>query len=377
MTALESKIVRTMCPMSCHPTLCGMLAEVREGRLVGVRGDEANPDSQGFLCVRGHASREVIGNPRRLLHPLVRAKRTEDAWCQASWEEVLDLITLRMQRAGREAVGLWSGHGLFSTNYGTRVGSHLLRRFANFSGCQWWNPTMICWGLGAFGIGLTGALETNTKEDMGEHAQLILLWGANLASQPNTARYLTAAKRRGAFLVTVEVRETEAAALSDEVLLLRPGTDAALALGLMHVIVAEGLYDADFVEHHTVGFEALAAHLRDYPVTWAARVTGLAPERITALARRYATTRPAMILLGGSSMHKGMNGWQGGRAVACLPALTGNLGSRAAGWVPGMAAPPTARRWRISPPWNAAPRERTSRTRCPGSPRPSWTGPCA
>lgn len=132
----------------------------------------------------------------------------------------------------------------------------------------------------------------------------------------------------------MDVRETEAAALSDEVLLLRPGTDAALALGLMHVIVTERLFDGDFVTRHTVGFEALAAHLRDYPVTWAARVTGLAPERITALARRYATTRPAMILLGGSSMHKGMNGWQGGRAVACLPALTGNLGVPGGGMGP-------------------------------------------
>ena len=334
MTARGPQVIRTMCPMNCHPTLCGMLVEVEDGRLVKVSGDRENPDSQGFLCVRGHASREVIGNPQRLLHPLVRARRTGDAWRQASWEEVLDLITLHMQRAGREAVGLWSGHGLFSTNYGTRVGSHLLRRFANFYGCQWWNPTMICWGLGAFGIGLTGALETNSKEDMGEHALLILLWGPNLASQPNTARYLTAAKRRGAFLVTVDVRETEAAALSDEVLLLRPGTDAALALGLMHVIVAERLFDGDFVTRHTVGFEALAAHLRDYPVTWAARVTGLAPKRITALARRYATTRPAMILLGGSSMHKGMNGWQGGRAVACLPALTGNLGVPGGGMGP-------------------------------------------
>ena len=143
MTASRRQVIRTMCPMNCHPTLCGMLVEVEDGQLVRVSGDRENPDSQGFLCVRGHASREVIGNPRRLLSPLVRAKRTEDAWRQASWEEVLDLITLHMQRAGREAVGLWSGHGLFSTNYGTRIGSHLLRRFANFYGCQWWNPTMI------------------------------------------------------------------------------------------------------------------------------------------------------------------------------------------------------------------------------------------
>ena len=319
-------VVRTMCPMNCHPTLCGMLVEVEDGRLLKVSGDSENPDSHGFLCIRGHASREIIGNARRLLRPLVRSHRAADAWREASWDEVLDLIAGRMQAAGREAVGIWFGHGLFANDYGTRIHAQLLRRFANFYGCQWWSPTMICWGLGAFGVGLTGALETNTKEDMGAHAALILLWGANLASQPNTGRHLAAAKRRGAHIVTIDVRETEAAAQSDEVLLLRPGTDAALALGMMHVIVAEGLYDREFVARRTVGFDRLAAHVREHTPEWAAAVTGIPVERIGALARRYATTRPAMILLGGSSMHKGANGWQGGRAVACLPALTGNLG---------------------------------------------------
>src|SRR5207302_11096255 len=128
-----------------------------------------------------------------------------------------------------------------------RLSSELLRRFANLYGCQWWSPTMICWGLGAFGLGLTGVLQANTKEDMGEHAALILLWGANLASQPNTGRHLTAAKRRGAHVVTIDVRETEAFAQSDETLLVRPGTDAALALAMLHVIVAEGLVDRAFV----------------------------------------------------------------------------------------------------------------------------------
>src|SRR5438094_9693668 len=98
---------------------------------------------------------------------------------------------------------------------------------------------MICWGLGAFGLGLTGLLEPNTKEDMGGHANLIVLWGANLASQPNTARHLAAARRRGAGVVTIDVRATEAAAQSDDTLLIRPGSDAALALAMMHVIVAE------------------------------------------------------------------------------------------------------------------------------------------
>jgi anaerobic selenocysteine-containing dehydrogenase len=320
--------------MNCHPTLCGMLVDIDNGRLVGVRGDKENPDSQGFLCVRGQASREIIDNPKRLLYPLIRHRRTDDAWQQTSWDEALDLIAMRMQAAGREAVGLWAGHGVFSTNYGTRINGHLLRRFSNFYGCQWWNPTMICWGLGAFGLGMTGVLETNTKEDMGQHSQCILLWGANLASQPNTARHVVAAKRRGAHVATIDVRQTEAAAQSDEVLLLRPGTDAVLALAMMHVIIEEGRYHREFVEQCTIGFEELAAHIRPYTPAWAAEVTGITAERIVALARRYATMSPAMIVLGGSSMHKGPNSWQASRAIACLPALTGNLGIAGGGFGP-------------------------------------------
>jgi anaerobic selenocysteine-containing dehydrogenase len=334
MAIRQQGTIRTMCPMNCHPTLCGMLVDVDHGRVVGVRGDAENPDSQGFLCIRGQAAREIIDNPQRLLYPLIRYRPSEDTWQRATWDEALDVIAARMHAAGREAVGIWAGHGVFSNNYGTRINAHLLRRFANLYGCQWWNPTMICWGLGAFGIGMTGVLETNTKEDMGQHAQFLLLWGANLASQPNTARHVVAAKRRGAYVVTVDVRQTEAAAQSDEVLLLRPGTDAALALALMHVMIEEGRYHREFVSYHTVGFEALADHVRTYSPAWAAEVTGIAAERIVTLARRYATTRPAMIVLGGSSMHKGTNSWHAGRAIACLPALTGNLGIPGGGFGP-------------------------------------------
>jgi anaerobic selenocysteine-containing dehydrogenase len=300
-----------------------MLAEVDDGKLLSVSGDPDNPDSRGFLCVRGQASREIIGNPLRLLHPLIRDGGDFRA---ASWDEALDLIATRMRAAGREAVGFWSGHGAFSNNYGTRINSHLMRRFANLWGCQWWHPTMICWGLGAVGAAISGPFETSTKEDLGEHSDLVLLWGANLASQPNTAPHLKAAKRRGAHVVTIDVRKSEAAAQSDEVFVIKPGTDAALALAMMHVIVGEGLHDAEFVARHTVGFDELRAHLRQFSPQWAQEITGIAPERIEALARRYAATKRAMILLGGSSMHKGANGWQGARAITCLPALTGALG---------------------------------------------------
>ena len=319
--------------MNCHPTLCGMLVDVEHGRVTGVRGDPDNPDSRGFLCIRGQASREILGNPRRLLHPQRRSPRS-GAWQRVSWDTALDLMAERMQRVGREAVGTWSGHGVFANNYGTRMHSHLLRRFANLYGCQWWSPAIICWALGAYGLGLTGLIETNTKEDMGAHAKLILLWGANLASQPNTARHLAAARRRGAHVVTIDVRETEAFAQSDETLVIRPGTDAALALAMLHVLIDEDRVDRTFVRAHTVGFEALAAHVAPHSPAWAAGITGIPAERIIALARRYAATRPAMIVLGGSSMHKGSNGWLAGRAISCLPALTGNVGIPGGGFGP-------------------------------------------
>jgi anaerobic selenocysteine-containing dehydrogenase len=320
--------------MNCHPTLCGMLVDLDEdGRVQGVRGDPDNPDSRGFLCVRGRAAREIVDNPQRLLYPMRRTSRG-GSWRRTSWDDALDTIADRARVVGPAAVGTWSGHGLFANDYGTRIGSELLRRFASFYGCQWWSPTMICWGLGAFGLGLTGVLRVHTKEDMGDHSALVVLWGANLASQPNTGRHLAAARRRGAYVIDIDVRRTEASAHADETILIRPGTDAALALGMMHVIVAERLHDPAFVAAHTVGFDALAAHLAKQDVDWAASVTGVAAARIGAIARRYATVRPAMILLGGSSMHKGAHGWQAARAVACLPALTGNLGIAGGGMGP-------------------------------------------
>ena len=333
MTQVASTIVRTMCPMNCHPTLCGMLAEVRDGKLAGVTGDPDNPDSQGFLCIRGQAAPEIFDNPARLTHPLMRDKRSDD-FRQASWDEALQRIVTGLQQAPPAATAIWPGHGSFTTNYGTRISAQLMARFANFHGSQFLSPTMICWGLGAFGLGLTGMLETNTKEDMGLHSELIILWAANLASQPNTARHLLAAKRRGAYVITIDVRHTEAAAKSDEVLLIRPGTDAALALAMLHVICAEQLHDAAFVARHAIGFEPLAQHVRQYSPAWAAEITGIAATSIVALARRYASTRPAMIVLGGSSMHKGGNGWQAGRAIACLPGLTGNVGIAGGGFGP-------------------------------------------
>jgi anaerobic selenocysteine-containing dehydrogenase len=310
--------------MNCHPTFCGMLVEVEDGQLKALGGDKDNPDSQGFLCVRGRATGEIFGNPKRLLYPQIRDDRSTDAWRRVSWDEALDFMAKRMRAAGPEAVGLWAGHGGFTA--GGALTIQLMQRFANMYGCQNWHPAMICWGLGGFGVGLSGALKVNTKEDMAENSNMIVLWGANLSSQPNTARHIVSARRRGAKVITIDVRRTEAAAQSDDVLLIRPGSDAALALATMHVIVTEKLYDPAFVGAHTTGFEELSSHVLQFTPAWAAAETGLEANQIASFARAYASTRPAMILLGGSSMHKSANSWHAARAISCLPALTGDFG---------------------------------------------------
>jgi anaerobic selenocysteine-containing dehydrogenase len=323
-TAANPKIVRTMCPMNCHPTFCGMMVEVDGGQLKTLSGDKDNPDSRGFLCVRGRSTSEIFGNTKRLLYPQIRDDRRTDNWRRVSWDEALDFMAKRMRMAGPESVGLWAGHGGFTAGSATTV--QLMQRFANMYGCQNWHPAMICWGLGGFGAGLSGALKVNTKEDMAENSNMIVLWGSNISSQPNTARHIVSARRRGAKVITVDVRRTEAAAQSDDVLLIRPGSDAALALAVMHVIVTEKLYDSAFVGVHTTGFEELSSHVLPFTPAWAAAETGLDEGRIASFARAYASTRPAMILLGGSSMHKNANGWHAARAISCLPALTGDFG---------------------------------------------------
>ncbi|MDA0240899.1 MAG: molybdopterin-dependent oxidoreductase, partial [Proteobacteria bacterium] len=334
MTDVKTKTIRTMCPMNCHPTQCGMLVEVEDGKLISVKGDPDNPDSQGFLCIRGQASKEIIGNPKRVVTPMMRDRRDDDAWREATWDEALDRIADKMESLRPDETGLWAGHGILSNGYGVYAAPQMVGRFANLYGCQTWTGAMICWGLGGFGAGLTGVLHTNTKMDMAANAEMILMWAANFASQPTTTRFIMQAKKRGAKLVVIDVRETEAMAQADQSFIIHPGTDSALALGLMHVIIKEGLHDADFIVDHTVGFDELSDEVGNYPPERVAEITGIDASRIVELARDYATTKPAMIHLGGSSILKGSNGWRATRAITCLPALTGNLGIPGGGFGP-------------------------------------------
>lgn len=316
--------ITTMCPMNCLPTQCGMTVEVEENRLVSLRGDQHNPDSRGFLCIRGQATQEIFENPRRLLQPLRRVgERGEDKWEPCSWDEAYALIVDAIKQTKAERVGLWRGHGTGTTG---PTGNTLVNRFGLVGGFQQWSSAIVCWAMGGYGLGLTGTLKTNTKEDMASHSRTILLWGATLASQPDLAPHLIAARKRGASVIHIDTRRTEASRHADEVFLLPPGSDAALALALAHVIVTEGLQAQEFIDRHTLGFTQFAAHLQQFTPEWASTITGIEPERIRGLARRYATQTPAVIVLGGSSMFKHQHGWEPARAISCLPALTGQLG---------------------------------------------------
>lgn len=316
--------------MNCHPTYCGMEVTVDGGRLISVAGDETNPDSRGFVCPRGRATAEIPHNPHRLLRSLRREQRGAGVWIPTDWDAALDQIAAAMQSAGRERVAIWLGHGAI-TNDANR---QLIMRFGHLYGCQAWNPAVLCWAQGAFGLSLTGVLEVNTKEDLGAHAEMLLLWGWNVASQPTSGPYVTAAKKRGARVVCIDVRRSEAARLADEAYIIRPGTDAALALAMAHVIVQEGLTDAGFIARHTLGYAEFARHLAPYSPAWAAQITGMPAEAIARLARLYATRKPGAICMGGSSMFKSKHGWLASRAIACLPALTGNLGIAGGGFGP-------------------------------------------
>ena len=223
-------------------------------------------------------------------------------------------------RARRSLAGARRGH---NRNDGKHSGQS---PWFILGGFQQWTPAIVCWAMGGYGLGLTGVLKTNTKQDMAAHSRTIVLWGSTLASQPDLAPHLVEARKHGAYVIHIDTRRTEASRHADEVLLVPPGSDAALALALVHVMVQEQLYDQAFIDNYTLGFAPFVTHVQQYSPEWASTITGIEPERIRALAQRYATQTPAMIVLGGSSMFKHQHGWEPGRAIYCLPALTGQLG---------------------------------------------------
>ncbi|MCM2256037.1 MAG: molybdopterin-dependent oxidoreductase [Vicinamibacteria bacterium] len=331
--ASRRTVVRGACHHDCADT-CAWRTTVDDGRVVAFEGDPDHPFTRGRLCARmsGYPD-DLVFSSHRLLYPQRRVgKKGEGRFERVSWDEALDDVARRLKAIvaehGPTAVLPYSYAGTegkiqgraLSDRFFVRLGASRLQRD-------------IC-GSAAHS-GLEAVLGTSTAmlpSDLA-HSRLILVWGANPAvSNEHGWDFALEAKRQGARIVVVDPLRSRTVQDADQHVQPIPGTDAALALGLMQVIVAEGLHDADYVAKHTLGFDALRARLADFAPARVAAITGLAVEEIVALARAYATTRPAALrLMIGMEHHA--NGSSLYRALAGLPALVGAWRLRGGGLV--------------------------------------------
>ena len=294
------------------------------GKATRLRGDPAHPVTRGFLCGKVARYLEREYSPNRLLYPMRRAgAKGEGRFVRVAWDEALDEIAARLKAIaaefGPEAILPYS----YAGTMGLLNGSGMDRRFFHRLGASRLDRT-ICSSAG--GAGLIDALgfRYGTEPEQFRHSKLIIAWGANvLGTNVHLWPFIVEARRNGARFYTIDPRRNRTGAAADKHFFINPGSDTALALGMMHVIVGERLYDADYIARHTTGFAELAQRVIEYPSERAAALTGIAQEEIVALAREYATTRPAAIRLN-YGVQRSERGAMAVRTIALLPALTGS-----------------------------------------------------
>jgi anaerobic selenocysteine-containing dehydrogenase len=314
-------LVRAACPHDC-PDTCGMLVTVEDGVAVRIQGDPSMPFTQGTLCTKVAHYLERTYAPERLLHPLKRSgPKGSGRFERVSWDAALDEIAARLKALAAE-----NPETILPLSYAGTMGmvqySSMDRRFFHRLGASILDRT-LCSSAGKAGIKATLGGSVGMDPERFDEAELILLWGANpVVSNLHLWSRVQDAKRRGARVVAIDPYRSLSAEKCTQHVALLPGTDGALALAMMHVLIGEGLLDRDYIARHTLGFEALAGRVKQYTPQWAAGVCGLDAQTIVELARAYGTTRPAAIRLNyGMQRHAG--GGIAARTIACLPALTG------------------------------------------------------
>jgi anaerobic selenocysteine-containing dehydrogenase len=317
----SERVIPTFCAM-CGPGLgCGIYAYVRDGRFAGVEGMAESPLNRGRICAKAHAAPQWVYSPQRLKYPLKRiGQKGEGRFERISWDEAIDLIAAKLkdqkQRYGPESLGILSP--------ARRSYSEYLYRFLIAHGSPNYGHSGICVMQKAFAFAYT--LGGVPMPDIAR-SNLILIWGKQPVYSGSTRGNLKAildAKERGAKIISIKPTLEPDAAISDLWIPIRPGTDAALALAMLHVIIVENLYDSRFVAEWTYGFEKLAAHIRSFSPQWAEPITGLPAEQIINLARTYATTKPACIDHGNGLEHAPSCS-DAIRSIAIMTAITGNL----------------------------------------------------
>jgi anaerobic selenocysteine-containing dehydrogenase len=321
MDAVTRRTHGSVCPHDC-PSACALEVTTEDGRIVDVVGDRSHPFTRGVICGKVHDYAERVYSPLRVLRPMRRVGPKGAAEFEPiSWDDAIEEIAHRFTRV----IAQWGPEAILPFSYaGTlgRVQYYAGHPFFHALGASQLDRT-ICTATGYAGWRATlGVVAGNDAEQM-VGSELVVLWGINAAyTHINLMTLVKEAKARGARIVCIDPYRTRTARQADEHLMIRSGTDGALALGLMHVLIADDLLDHDYIARATLGFEALRDHVASYTPERVATITGLPAGAIVELARRYGRTRASYLRVGiGLSRHE--NGGMTCRAIACLPALTG------------------------------------------------------
>jgi thiosulfate reductase/polysulfide reductase chain A len=313
---------------------CGAIAEVSNGKLVRIEGNPDHPLTNGRLCARGNAGTQLLYDPDRLKYPLVRTgQRGEGQFQRVSWDQALDLLAKRLldlkQKYGPEGVAFFP-HGVASTFFGTLMKAYGTPNSAEPAFAQCRGPREVGYAL-TFGQGLGSPEPVDLEE-----AKVIVLIGSHIGENVFTSQVTAFAEglSRGAKLIVVDPRFSVAAAKADWWLPIRPGTDIALLLAWMNVLITENLYDREYVEKYAKGFAELQAHVRAFTPEWAEPITEIAASDIRATARAMGQAKPAVALHPGRHATWYGDDTQRSRAMAILTALTGSWGRKGGIFLP-------------------------------------------
>jgi anaerobic selenocysteine-containing dehydrogenase len=327
-----TKVVHAACPHDC-PDACGVLITVEGDRATRIQGDPAHPVTRGFLCAKVAKYLDRVYSPDRVLYPMRRVRpkgsvagegaRAPQAFERITWDEALSEISSRFRSItsefGSEAILPYSYGGTL----GALNGGSMDRRFFHRLGASQLARN-ICSAAGEAGLKSVIGIKLGTDPEQFTHSRYIIAWGANIhGNNIHLWPFIADARRKGAKLVVIDPYRTRTAASADWYLPINPGTDAALALGMMHVIINEGLHDPDYAVRYTLGFDKLREKVQEYPPERVARWTGIAVSDIAKLAREYATTHPAVIRVN-YGVQRSEGGGTAVRTITMLPCITGS-----------------------------------------------------
>ncbi|MBA3913396.1 MAG: molybdopterin-dependent oxidoreductase [Acidobacteriales bacterium] len=325
-----SEVIHAACPHDC-PDACGVLITVKDGRAVKVQGDPAHPVTRGFLCAKVAKYLDRVYSPDRILYPMRRVLPKgpagqlggEPAFERISWDVALDWIAARFHEISRE----FGSEAILPYSYGGTLGtlnsSCMDRRFFHRLGASQLERS-ICSAAGEAGLKSVLGVKLGTDPEQFRESRYIIAWASNIhGNNVHLWPFIQEARRKGAKLVVIDPYRTRTAACADWYIPINPGTDAALALAMMHVIIGEELYDKDYVSRHTLGFDELQQKVREFSPEVVSGWTGIAADDIRKLAREYATTTPAVIRVN-YGVQRSEGGGMAMRAITMLPCITGS-----------------------------------------------------